>query len=173
MAGQVKITVVHKGFIGMNGSSGGPRPKVQAKSKPATTPMKARQESSFSDSVAGTMLVNAAKREGTELMDFGLYMWQRSMNLSDDYIGLRNLNVARNVISRGMGIGTAMISAGAMFGPVGVAVAAVTSAVTLGLDIYKNYSEQQITLQKLDAQLQFNRVRAGYSLDSGSIGGER
>lgn len=62
---------------------------------------------------------------------------------------------------------SAIVQAGMVGGPIGVAFASVASAITLGYDIYRNYQAQQDTVNKLQVQLDYSRERSGYSLTSG------
>lgn len=98
--------------------------------------------------------------------------------LTDDYVGQRKVTALKNIASRALSIGTSIVSgakAGSMVLPgVGTAVGAITmavvSAINLGVDIYQNYDQANISLRQQNAQLDFTRERAGYSLTSGSVG---
>ena len=90
--------------------------------------------------------------------------------LNDDYIGQRNVNAALNVISRAKSTFTTVAAGTVVGGPVGGIIAAVGSLMTLGIDIAQNYDRQNIQIKQMDAQLQYQRQRAGYSLTSGRVG---
>lgn len=156
----VKITIDYKGITSSatGGEKQGKAQQIADKSALA---------------IAATVAVNVAKQEASNMVGFSDYMIQRHLSLTDDYIGQRNYTTAKNIISKGGGIAMAIGSGAMTGGIVGALVAAAVSSINLGLDIYKAYSEQQITLQKMDQQLQFNRVRAGYSLMAGSIGEDK
>lgn len=94
----------------------------------------------------------------------------RYFNLTDDYIGQRNTNIAKNIINKSITGLTTIATGFAMGGPIGASIAAVGFALTLGLDIANNYIEQGDKLRQMNYQLDFSRVRAGFSLTSGSIG---
>lgn len=100
------------------------------------------------------------------------YEIQKWTNLNDDYIAQRNLTTATNVISRAKSSATAIIGA-SMVNPVLGVVVAIGQIATLAIDIWQNYDQQNILLRQLDANLSFNRVRAGFSLTSNSIGDNR
>lgn len=93
----------------------------------------------------------------------------RSFYLRDDYIGQRNYAEAKQTISA-VASDIASIASWASLGPVGIAVG---TAMTIGNRIfsyYKSMDAQSLQIKQMDATLDFNRQRAGYSLSSGSVG---
>lgn len=109
------------------------------------------------------------------------YEMNKQFVLNDDYVSQRKVTALKNITSRALSIGTSIVSgakAGSMVLPgVGTAVGAITmavvSAINLGVDIYQNYDQANIGLRQRNAQLDFTRERAGYSLTSGSVGENR
>lgn len=97
----------------------------------------------------------------------------RYFEITDDYLGQQSLNIclgiARKVESAAMSIaGGALVA-----GPVGAIIMGAVELGKTGLDIYQNYSQQNLQLRKMDAQLDYSRQRAGYSLTAGSQGENR
>lgn len=101
------------------------------------------------------------------------YEINKWFTLNDDYIGQRNVNAALNVISKAKSIYTTVAAGVVVGGAVGGIIAAVGSLLTLGIDIAQNYDRQNIQIKQMDAQLQYQRQRAGYSLTSGRIGEDK
>lgn len=98
------------------------------------------------------------------------YALNEYMSLTDNYVAQNNSSIAMSVMSRSTTILTSMIGAGATLGPVGLAVSAVIQGVTLGVDILKNYHNQTTSVRVSENNLNYQRVRAGYSLTAGSVG---
>lgn len=98
------------------------------------------------------------------------YEIDKHFRLSDNYIGQRNFNNAKQVINKAVSFGTSIATGFAIGGPVGAVGAFVVQTISLGIDIYQNYDQENINLRQMEAQLSYTRERAGYSLTSGSIG---
>ena len=98
------------------------------------------------------------------------YEINKYFNLHDDYIGQRNLTIAKNVVSKSLGMATAVASGFMVGGPAGGAIALVGVTASLGIEIYQNYDQENIKLRQMNAQLSYSRQRAGFSLTSESIG---
>ena len=98
------------------------------------------------------------------------YAINRHFNLTDDYIGQRTYNIAKSIIGKGKDFATSIAAGFAVGGPVGAAVSAAFSVVSTGIEVWKNYDQQNIMLKQMDTQLEYSRQRAGFSLTSGSIG---
>lgn len=105
--------------------------------------------------------------------------WQvnRNFALNDDYIGERNLQIAKgyvDIIAQDAGTIASWTMAGAKAGPWGaVAGFAIGTGVAIGnriMSVTRNLQDQQLRIDQMDAELSFNRQRAGFSLNSGSIG---
>lgn len=98
------------------------------------------------------------------------YQLNKYFRLTDNYLGQQNMNIALGIVNRVANFGLSVAS-GFMIG--GIPGAIVTAGIDITkniLEIAHNYEQENINLQKMDNQLQFNRQRAGYSLTSGSIG---
>lgn len=108
------------------------------------------------------------------------YWINRSYKLADDVQGARNLKLAVNAVSQIWRIGESTVSgavAGGAFGPVGAivggAIGFVSSSVGTITNSVHGVIEQETTIATQNAQLSFNRFRAGYSLTSGDKGENR
>ncbi len=110
---------------------------------------------------------NYAKQEITQIASYEI---NKYFNLNDDYIGQRNLAVAKNIISKGSSMGTAIASGFALGGVVGGAIAIIGTTASLGIEIAQNYDQESIKIRQMNAQLAYSRQRAGYSLVSNSVG---
>lgn len=139
-----------------------PKPTPKEKSK--------GNDKSNLTSVTTVLLHEAYNYAKEELVQIANYEISKYFSLKDDYIGQRNLSIAKNVISKGSSMGTAIASGFATGGVIGGAVAIVGTTATLGIEIAQNYDQESIRLRQLNAQLEFSRQRAGYSLTSGSVG---
>lgn len=114
-------------------------------------------------SIVGASLASHVSREALQIADYAI---ETKFRLTDDYIGQRNYNIAKSFISKG-----AILVAGAITGgPVGLAMAAVYTGISTGIEAAQAQIEQSITIANMNAQLDFTRVRAGYSLVAGSVG---
>lgn len=120
-----------------------------------------------SNSATGALMLQYATQMANEVISAGLDQLNRYLTLSDNIQAQRNITNASNFISKSISIGSAIVQAGMVGGPIGVAFASVASAITLGYDIYRNYQAQQDTVNKLQVQLDYSRERSGYSLTSG------
>lgn len=110
------------------------------------------------------------KAEVSSVAHYEMNKWYA---LRDDYIGQRNMNVALNVISRAKDIATTIYAGFKTGGTVGAGIAAVSSVYMLVWDIIQNEDRQNIMLRQMDAQLDYQRQRAGFSLTSGRVGENR
>jgi len=127
----------------------------------------------------------AMKRAANLIKDIGVgevkYQLSKYYKLNDNYIAQQNmdiaLNIASKVISTGIGIFAGAKAGLKVGGPagavIGASVAVVGATVKTGMDIIHNFEQENIRLRQMNAQLQFNRQRAGYSLTAGSVGENR
>lgn len=138
--------------------------------KPNTPePNKGKDNSNLSK-MAALLLHEAFKYAKQEVTQIASYEVNKYFNLRDDYIGQRNLTVAKNVISKAVGMGTAIAGGFVLGGVVGSAIALIGTTASLGIEIAQNYDQENIKLRQMNAQLEYSRLRAGYSLTSESIG---
>ena len=157
-----------------------PGPKKIDPSKPTQEAEKATALDALDTAVLSIMIRKTAKQFLNISVGEVKYQINRYFNLTDNYIAKQNMDIALNVINKVWDIGASIYTGakvGSAAGPVGAIIGAVLSAgvsfVSTGLQINHNYEQQQINLNKMDVQLQFNRQRAGYSLTAGSIGENR
>ena len=117
------------------------------------------------------VLKSTAKRVAQDIYNMAIYHYEKEWALNDDYQSQRNCTVALNIISKSTSIATNAYIGLSVGGPIGLGLAVVASGVELGFEIYKNLDQQNIKIKQLDAQLEYTRVRAGYSTTDESIGG--
>ena len=98
------------------------------------------------------------------------YEINKDFAMRDDYIGQRDINISLGVISKVYSIGTSVVSGAIMGGAIGASVALAGSLLVEGIQVYQNLDQQNIKIAQLNSQLDYNRIRTGYSLTSGSIG---
>lgn len=124
---------------------------------------------------ATTQLVTIASNE---IVAWAEYDWNKSLMLSDDYIGQRNKTIAMTQINRGIGAISGVVSSAALGNAIapgfGAAIGAVIGLVTQTTSIIRSNlqgaDQQNIAMRQIDAGLDFTRSRAGYSLNAASIG---
>lgn len=122
---------------------------------------------STTTSVLLNQALESAKQDINRIVSYEI---QKNFNLTDNYIGERYLNNAKQVVSRASKIGVSIATGFATGGIVGAIVVAGLEAISLGIDTYQNQENQNIKLKQNDLQLSFSRQRSGYSLISNSIG---
>jgi hypothetical protein len=118
-------------------------------------------------------LVSKAKDVTRDVLQETDYFIQRHFQLADDYQGQRSYTVAKNVVLKSVSIGTSAIAAASTLGPVGAVIAVGAAVASTAVDVANNYINQADTIRKMDAQLSYTRVRAGYSLTAGSVGEDK
>lgn len=100
---------------------------------------------------------------------YGANYYLRAKN---DYQGQQNINIAANILQKGMSTGL-MVMGSWSLGPVAGVMATIVAGAKIGFDIYKNYNEQNFMLEQQQTELDYSRVRAGFSLTGGSIGEDK
>ena len=131
---------------------------------------------------AKTLAIYAAKEvvetAAREAVDWGEYFWNRELTLNDDYIGQRDKQIALTQINRTISFASS-IGGGAAAGTtilpgVGTAIGAMIGAIKSVTSIIRSnlqgQDQQNIMLRQMDAQLDFTRSRAGWSIQAASIG---
>lgn len=157
-----------------------PGPKKIDPSKPT----KEAEKATAIDAVNTAVLSNMIKRTAKQFLNMTIgetkYQLNKYFNLTDNYLAKQDLNIALNIINKVWDTGASIyagIKVGSAAGPAGSVVGAILAAsvslVSTVQQINHNYEQQQINLNKMDVQLQFNRQRAGYSLTAGSVGENR
>lgn len=128
--------------------------------------------------IAAFAVAQTSELVAREAISWGEYYWNKELTLNDDYIGQRNKNIAISQINAGVSalstVGS-MTATGAMVGGwVGAIVGAVVGTVTAAAGIIRSNvqgrEQQDIQIRQMNAQLDFTRSRAGWSLNAGSIG---
>lgn len=122
---------------------------------------------SFTNTYVSNFIINQAK---SIIKEESKYWLDRKFNLEDDYVTQRNVNIASNIISRSISDIGSIASATMIAGPVGFVISSVAVGVGLITDTIKNYQQQNDNIRIMNNQLNFSRVRSGYSLTAGSIG---
>lgn len=145
-----------------------PLPPSESESNPVST--KAMDDNAAMAAVGVALNWNTAKKAATMALQEVDYRIARSFYLKDDYIGQRNYQVAKAEILAVLGyagvIG-ANIRHGNYAGAITYAIAAPVSNL---LSYSHKIEEQNLTIKRMEATLDFSRQRAGYSLTSGSVG---
>ena len=153
-------------ITGEGGSSS--EKKSSPKSSPKTN--EKIQDVSTIDPATMVLLAQAFDTIKNEFISEVNYSINKHFSLTDDYITQRNLSVAKNVGGRVLAMGSTIIAGASVGGVPGAIIGAVVSMVQLGVDIYQNYDQANIQVKQQNAQLDFTRQRAGYSLTAGSVG---
>ena len=169
MADLRQVEVIFK--VGGGDSSGATTEKKPSEKVRVGTRNKVQEQKT--DYIGATLVSQAwgyIKADITKIANYEINKW---FSLNDDYIGQRNLTNALNVVSRAKNMAGTIAAGFVALGPVGGAIAAVGSLITLGIDIAQNIDRQNLMLRQMDAQLSYQRQRAGYSLTSGRIGENR
>lgn len=116
-------------------------------------------------------LIASAKSIARLMVSTATYSFDYYLRANDDYIGQQNVKIATSVIQRAGVDALTVIGSFATMGPVGFVVAAAKIG-QYAFDIGKNYIEQQYQIDQRELELDYSRVRAGYSTMEGSIGRE-
>ena len=121
--------------------------------------------------LAVTALQNIGNSVKNVTIGYATYAINRNFKLTDNYLGQQNLNIAKSIAGKFEKIGMATASGAMMGGGVGAIAALVVSTITTAIET--GFDVWNIQLRQMDAQLQYSRQRAGYSLTAGSIGENR
>jgi len=130
--------------------------------------------------IASWLLHQAYSAAVQELTAEAQYQIGAYYSQTDDYIGERNMMVAKAYVGKVMGI-AASAYAGARAGSAGGAAGALIGAaagagaygVSQALEYWRALGAQSRSVERMDAQLGFQRARSGWSLTAGSIGEDR
>lgn len=128
--------------------------------------------------IAAFAAVEMVRMATSEVVSCADFFATNELSLRDDYVGQRNKQIALTHINRVASAGATIVSSaaqGAMIGgPVGAIVGAALGTIFVGVSTLRSNFEgetnQKIHLEQMDAQLQFTRSRAGWSLKAASIG---
>lgn len=141
----------------------------KAKQDKVDPALKNNQDSS-DGGAAKAIAIQAGERVLNEITSLAEYEWNKSLNLSDDYIGQRQKQVAMQCVNTTISTISTVGSFAAIGGPIGAVVGLLVSGVSLGKQIWQNYDQENIRLRQMDAQLSYTRARAGWSTNAASIG---
>ena len=130
--------------------------------------------------ISSALAYKAFKNTVSQVKTIATYEIDKSFTLSDDFESKRDFHIALSILEKAGNVATSTF-AGAMLGsgggPVGTIVGAVVGFVGgVGNEVtsvYKAYNQQDITMKQRNEQLKYTRQRAGFSLESGSIGENR
>jgi len=170
------------GVITIRFEEGGKTPGPQPVDPVNPTPdaEKVTDNNLLETAVLGALLHKTASQVKNMAINEAKYQINKYFMLTNDYLGQQSMNIALNVINKALDFGTTIYfgaKMGAKAGPAGaiagVVLAAGVSIISTVQQISHNYEQERIKLNQMDAQLQFNRQRAGYSLTAGSIGENR
>jgi len=126
----------------------------------------AESNADISDIVSVSSVMHLAK----EIEANSVYLLNRHFSLTDDYRSQRDMNIAVGVLNSAISDATAIGSAVMTGNPFIAGAALVGVIANRGISIAQNYIEENDRLRQSDYLTDFSRVRAGYSLTSGSIG---
>lgn len=135
-------------------------------------------DDSTAKAVAAFAVTQSVQLVANEVVAWADYYWERELTLNDDYVGQRNKNIAIMQISRATSaistIGSMTAAGAAVGGWAGAIVGAVIGTVTAASGIVRSniqgQDQQDIAIRQMNAQLDFTRSRAGWSLQAASIG---
>lgn len=157
-----------------------PGPQPIDPSKPTEEAEGINNNSELNTAVMALLLKKAVNQVKSISINEAIYQLHKYFQLTDDYLGRQNMDIALNIINKVWDVGVSIYAgakigskagwAGAVFG---AALAAGVSGVQIAQQISHNYEQERIRINQMDMQLSFNRQRAGYSLTAGSIGENR
>lgn len=184
MASSKNIVITLKGQVIYKNESN----KTKAQEKLAdTTNIQATgdMDGGYSESPLGEMVSNIrsvtktttagafAIQIGKTLLSNGDQWLQRSLQATDQYRFQRTITEAKTVASWMTSSGSKIIAGAMAGGSVGAVLATIDVAVETGLNIWQNQENQRLQINKQETEMDMSRVRFGYSLNSGSIGGDK
>ena len=121
--------------------------------------------------VASVLANQVYERTKQTVINEAMYQINKHFELTDDFEGKRDLNIALSVIGRTKNLATSTLAGaklGSAGGPIGTVVGAVVGfslgAIGEAVSIYHKFDEQDRANALRDAQLDYTRQRAGYSL---------
>lgn len=169
----ITITIKGESADGSKKNPDAPKPEEENAKAKETTKSSAQNLSSW--------LVHRTLSEAeSQLKIAAEYEFSKYYTTHDDYIGQRNFEIAKACVGIAVNVGTSIVSGamvGALAGPVGAAIGAAAGAAFSGVNLALQYNRamerQQLTVNQLNAQLQYTRQRSGYSLTSGSVGEDK
>lgn len=151
----------------------------EAEQNPTNT--EGKKQSSDKDkgkAIAAFAVIQGVELVASEIVSWAEYYWNKDLTLNDDYVGQRNKRIATTYINRAVSDVTTIGSSIAAGAAVGQGIGAIVGAVigvskVISSTVRSNIQgqeQQDIAIRQMDAQLQFTRSRAGWSLNAASIG---
>lgn len=141
---------------------------------------KKSSEEYLNTAVMSSLLSRAASQAKNLIVNEAKYEIDLHYNLTDNYLGQQNMNIALSIFNKVVGFGESVVvgaKVGSVGGVVGAAIGALFGAVfstaKISTEILHNYQQERIKINQMNTNLEFNRQRAGYSLTAGSIGENR
>ena len=121
--------------------------------------------------VASVLVNQAYERTKQVVINEAMYQINKHFELTDDFEGKRDLNIALSIVGRTKNLATSTLAGaklGSAGGPIGTVIGAVVGfslgAVGDVISTYHKFDEQNRINALRDAQLEYTRQRAGYSL---------
>lgn len=137
----------------------------------------AKKSNTANSSVKSAFVMSQIQKAGKSLASLGVdlvsYNINRHFMLSDNYLAQQQMSIAIDVVSRTAGAAMSIAGGALVAGPYGAVAAAIVEVAKTGINIFKNYDQENLRIKAMDAQLNFNRRRAGYSLTAGSRGEDK
>lgn len=135
-------------------------------------------KSKGSKALATYLVTQSLSMVTSEVVSWAEYYWNRTLTLTDDYVGQREKNIAMTQINRAISFASTIGSTaatGALFGgPWGAVAGAIVGAISGTVSIVRSdiqgKDQQDIAIRQANAQLDFTRARAGWSTSAASIG---
>ena len=135
-------------------------------------------KSSAGVALAAWAVSQAVQTTVAEVIAWGEYNWNKELTLNDDYVGQRNKRIALTQINRGIGTVSSIFSSTASGAAVGGWIGAIvgfvvgtgTQVASIVRSNLQGQEQQSIHLRQMDAQLDYTRARAGWSIKAASIG---
>lgn len=110
---------------------------------------------------------NQVSTEMSLVINMAVHQFGMWLSLSDNIQAQRNIADASNFISKSISVANGLIQGYSAAGIPGLIVASFVEMTKLGVEIFKNYQQQEIQINQLQVQLDYSRERSGYSLTSG------
>lgn len=172
MEGKVVVEIVDK-----DKKEGGNN-KTATNTKTGDT--KIEQEDDDALIISSALAYKAFRTTVSQVKTIATYEIDKSFTLSDDFESKRDFHIALSILEKAGNVATSTFvgaKLGSAGGPVGAIVGAVVGFVgSVGneaISVYQAYNQQDITMKQRNEQLKYARQRAGFSLESGSIGENR
>ena len=141
---------------------------------------KTEQDDEDSLIISSALAYKAFRTTVSQVKSIATYEIDKSFTLSDDFESKRDFHIALNILGKVGNVATSTFvgaKLGSAGGPVGAIVGAVVGFVgSVGneaISVYQAYNQQDITMKQRNEQLKYTSQRAGFSLESGSIGENR